>query len=121
MTEYDCDKCGTEVPDGAGAYLKDDRLCSRCFNKSYALTALRSLQWPSSPIGGQTMNRLWSITATRATGGGWLLVKQDEGADPERLAFRTLDAAREFVKENLKLDKRVRFTKHSDSHYSYKG
>lgn len=28
--EYGCDMCGREVPNGAGEYVGDDRLCSEC-------------------------------------------------------------------------------------------
>ena len=29
-SETACDYCGTEVPDGAGIWLGDDRICERC-------------------------------------------------------------------------------------------
>jgi hypothetical protein len=28
--EYDCDRCGQEVPNGNGYYLGDDRVCREC-------------------------------------------------------------------------------------------
>lgn len=30
MNEYGCDKCGTDVPNGSGCYVGDDRLCTEC-------------------------------------------------------------------------------------------
>jgi hypothetical protein len=30
MTEYTCDRCPTEVPDGAGIYIGDARVCAEC-------------------------------------------------------------------------------------------
>lgn len=33
-SEYGCDRCGEDVPNGAGHYRDDDRLCRECFDKA---------------------------------------------------------------------------------------
>lgn len=45
-SEYGCDGCGTEVPDGAGIYVNDDteRMCAKCA-ESGEHDAVAQQQW----------------------------------------------------------------------------
>lgn len=84
------------------------------------------------------MNIEWDITKTNQQGGGWVVqrrvVREVVSGDtdkPDTLqtnrvidsvryeAFTTLANARKSIASELNLDKRVRLSKHSDSHYTY--
>lgn len=65
----------------------------------------------------------WNITKTSHAGGGWLVQEwhHEAGKAVETYyAFRTLDAARNYVADIVKVDKRVRFTKNNDESYTYR-
>jgi len=80
----------------------------------------------------------WEITKTEQPGGGWMSVRsvvtEQVHGDPEqpdtmtvtrtvqsirREAYTTLTNVRRAVAAELRLDKRVRFRKESDTHYTY--
>lgn len=67
------------------------------------------------------MSRTWEIKKTEEPGGGWLLIQNDPSGLSLVYAFRTLDSARNYVASVVQVEKRVRFTKLSDSQYSYRG
>lgn len=84
------------------------------------------------------MNIEWDITKTNQQGGGWVVrrrvtreVVSGDTDRPDTLqasrvvdsvrydAFTTLAHARKAIATELNLDKRVRLSKHSESHYTY--
>lgn len=84
------------------------------------------------------MNIEWQLTKTEQPGGGWLVVRRvveeavtGDPARPETLtverrivkndtyAYTTLANARKSIADELRLDKRVRLRKQSDSLYNY--
>ena len=68
------------------------------------------------------MPRTWEIKKTEEQGGGWLVIRTESDSwSPALYAFRTLDSARNYVASVVQVEKRVRFSKHSDAHYSYRG
>lgn len=68
------------------------------------------------------MPRTWEIRKTEEQGGGWLVARTEPEAEtPSLYAFRTLDSARNYVASVVQVEKRIRFSKHSDAHYSYRG
>ena len=69
----------------------------------------------------------YELRKTELPGGGWLVKATptttgltDETIRPTLYSFRTLDAARRFITTNSRVPRRVRMTKHSDAHYTYK-
>lgn len=60
----------------------------------------------------------FDISSHNEPGAGWA-VTTDDGATREVKAFRTLDGARKYVATVVNVNKRVRFTKHTDTHYTY--
>lgn len=65
--------------------------------------------------------RAFIVTSHNNAGAGWLVDLQIGGETYERLAFRTLDSARKYVATIVNVNKRVRFTKVTDTHYTYHG
>lgn len=64
----------------------------------------------------------FAIYSHNHAGAGWLVEHRINGGETlDRLAFRTLDSARKYVASIVKVNKRVRFTKQSDTHYTYIG
>lgn len=63
-------------------------------------------------------NVRWFITKTDHPGGAWLVREQSPEAE-RILAFRTLDASREYVASVVRINQRVRFTKMSETQYTY--
>lgn len=71
----------------------------------------------------------FTVTKTEKDGGGWLVEAKHTVYTGETAAeapagmwaFRTLDHARSFIGTVVKVNKRVRMTKVTDSLYTYKG
>jgi hypothetical protein len=66
----------------------------------------------------------WTITKHQAPGGAWMVMRVEshgENWNPDfsASAFTTLSHARRSIVDELRLSKRVRMTKHSDTHYTY--
>jgi len=84
--------------------------------------------------------RHWNIEKVEAPGGAWIVTRSETQTEYEtsetdagevttsydRLvsrstsAYTTLSWARRSIVDELNLSKRVRMTKHSDTHYTYK-
>jgi hypothetical protein len=72
----------------------------------------------------------FDVRQTKQAGGGWLVHRTSDSpmsdhpfADPTagvHLAFRTLSHARSYIASVVKIDKRVRMSKQSADHYTYK-
>jgi hypothetical protein len=84
------------------------------------------------------MNIEWQVSKTEQPGGGWLVrrrvVEEQVTGDPAQpdtltvqrrivqdgyFAYTTLSHARKSIADELRLDKRVRLRKHSDTFYNY--
>jgi hypothetical protein len=71
---------------------------------------------------------IFEVRKTEKPGGGWLVqanhtVQSDEISTNKPVgtwAFRTLDHARSFIGDLVKVDKRVRMTKITDDFYTYR-
>lgn len=65
----------------------------------------------------------WQISKHSAPGGAWMVMRiehKDNGdTDFAASAYTTLSHARRSIVDELRLNKRVRMTKHSDTHYTY--
>ena len=60
----------------------------------------------------------WFITKTEQPGGAWVV--REQSSEAERvMAFRTLDGARQYVAGVVRISQRVRFTKLSETQYTY--
>ena len=72
----------------------------------------------------------FDVVLTPHEGGGWLVHRTSDQPMPDHpftdpsigvtFAFRTFNHARNYIATVVKVDKRVRLTKLSDSHYVYK-